>query len=203
MQIGINLDNAEDLKIPDSICKIEPIVVQDFTDSGAQQFARGINYWRNTPSKIIPVVINSYGGSVYGLMSMIDTMQNCDKIIATIVEGKAMSCGFLLFCLGTEGYRFMSKNATIMCHDISMGTSGKLQDIEIDVEQCKKLSKMAFQCVSKHIGKEGNYIEKLLSAKKNKDWYMSYNEAKKHNFANSCRIPKMDINVSVEYKFIT
>jgi hypothetical protein len=61
--------------------------------------------------------------------------------VATIVEGKAMSCGALLFSYGASGYRFMDKHATIMIHDVSSGARGKIEEIKADakdgaVDQC-------------------------------------------------------------------
>ena len=73
------------------------IRVNKFDEDAAKKFDEQISLAHNTGQKVIPVVIDSYGGQVYSLMSMISAIKHADLPIATIVEGKAMSCGAVLF----------------------------------------------------------------------------------------------------------
>ena len=68
------------------------------------------NYFNN----VSPVT-----GEVYSLMAMISVIKHAEIPVATIVEGKAMSCGAILFSFGEEGKRFMCPHATLMIHDVS------------------------------------------------------------------------------------
>ena len=79
----------------------------------------------STGQKVIPVVIDSYGGQVYSLMSMIAAIESAELPVATIVEGKAMSCGAVLLSFGEQGMRFADPHATVMIHDVSSGGYGK------------------------------------------------------------------------------
>ena len=76
------------------------IRVNKFDEDAAKKFSDEIALAHNTGQKIIPVVIDSYGGQVYSLMSMISAIKNSEIPVATIVEGKAMSCGAILFSFG-------------------------------------------------------------------------------------------------------
>ena len=72
--------------------KKSPIIIRvnDFNEDAAKKFQGEIAAAHNTGQKVIPVVIDSYGGEVYSLMSMISAIKNSELPIATIVEGKAM-----------------------------------------------------------------------------------------------------------------
>ena len=107
--------------------RFEPIVIRvnKFDEESAAKFSAQMSAAQSTGQTMIPIVIDSYGGQVYSLMSMIANIKSSKIPVATIVEGKAMSCGALLFSYGVSGYRFMDKHATIMIHDVSSGARGK------------------------------------------------------------------------------
>ena len=74
--------------------------VNKFDEDAAKEFQAKIAQAHNTGQTVIPVVIDSYGGQVYSLMSMISGIQHAEIPVATVVEGKAMSCGAILFSFG-------------------------------------------------------------------------------------------------------
>lgn len=73
--------------------------------------------------------INSDGGSLTDCFALIEIMQKSKKPIMTIGIGSVCSAAFLIFAAGTKGCRYISKNASIMCHQFSDGYSGKYHDI--------------------------------------------------------------------------
>ena len=54
----------------------------------------------NTGQPVIPILIDSYGGSVYGCLNMISFMKKATLPLHTVVAGKAMSAGAILFGMG-------------------------------------------------------------------------------------------------------
>ena len=90
------------------------IRVNKFDEDSVKDFHSKIAMAHNTGQKVIPVVIDSYGGQVYSLMAMISAIKHSELPIATIVEGKAMSCGAILFSFGEDGMRFIDPDATVM-----------------------------------------------------------------------------------------
>ena len=81
-----------------------PVIVRvnKFTENSAKSFIKKWR-WLGSGQKVIPIVIDSYGGQVYSLMSMISAIESADLPVATIVEGKAMSCGAVLLTFGEQG----------------------------------------------------------------------------------------------------
>ena len=52
------------------------IVVNEFNEEAATEFSTAMSLAQNTGQKVIPVVIDSYGGQVYSLMSMISSIKS-------------------------------------------------------------------------------------------------------------------------------
>ena len=144
---------------------------------------------------VLPIVIDSYGGDVYALLGMIDTIKNCSIPVATIVEGKAMSCGAVLFSCGTEGYRFIGDNATVMIHEVSSVSWGKNEDIKANAKETDRLNNLLFRLMAKNVGKQDHYFIDLLHQNKNVDLFFDAEDCRKHNLANKVGIPKFDISV--------
>ena len=180
-----------------------PIIVRvnKFDEESALKFDQEIAQAHNTGQKVIPVVIDSYGGQVYALMAMISSIKNAELPVATIVEGKAMSCGAILTTFGTEGMRFMDPNATIMIHDVSSGDFGKIEELKSSVGEAERLNDIVYKMMARNCGKKEDYFLKIVDQKKHADWFMGADEALKHNIVNQLRVPKFNIDVSVSIEF--
>jgi ATP-dependent Clp protease protease subunit len=177
-----------------------PVIVRvnKFDEKAAKEFQDQISLAHNTGQKTIPVVIDSYGGQVYSLMTMISAIKNSELPVATIVEGKAMSCGAILFSFGEQGLRFMDPDATIMIHDVSSMAWGKVEEIKVSAEETDRLNKIVYTMMARNCGKKDDYFLKIVHRKSHADWYIDAEEAKKHGMANQIRIPKISINVNVD-----
>ena len=123
-----------------------PVIVRvnKFDEESAKNFAADVAQAHNTGQKIIPIVIDSYGGQVYSLMSMIAAIRDAELPVATIVEGKAMSCGAVLFSFGEEGLRFMDKDATVMIHDVSSMDFGKIEELKAGAAEADRLNQKIY-----------------------------------------------------------
>ena len=177
------------------------IRVNKFDEDSAKKFQNDIAMAHNTGQKIIPVVIDSYGGQVYSLMTMISAIQHSELPVATIVEGKAMSCGAILFSFGEEGKRFMDPNATIMIHDVSSMQLGKVEEVKASAAESDRLNTIVYKMMAENCGKKEDYFLKIVDKKKHADWFLDAQEAKKHRLANHLRIPKLNIEIDVTIDF--
>jgi len=177
------------------------IRVNKFDEEAAKKFATDIAYAHNTGQKIIPVVIDSYGGQVYSLMAMISAVKHAELPVATIIEGKAMSCGAILFSFGEEGLRFMDPDATLMIHDVSSMEYGKVEEIKASADETERLNQIVYKMMARNCGKKDDYFLKLVHKKGHADWFLDAEEVKKHNIANQLRVPKLNIDISVEIEF--
>ena len=128
--------------IKDVELRKNPVIIRvnKFNEESAKKFSDEIGQAHNTGQKVIPVVIDSYGGQVYSLMSMIGAIKHSEIPVATIVEGKAMSCGAVLFTFGEEGMRFMDPNATVMIHDVSSMDWGKVEELKAGAKEADRLN---------------------------------------------------------------
>ena len=152
--------------------------------------------------EIIPVIIDSYGGSAYSLLSMIDAINACKLKIATVVESKAMSAGAALFTCGAEGYRFIGPNATVMVHCAAGHAAGKVHEAKADIKELDRLNTHIFKIMDKNCGKPEGYFWNIVEKEKHMaDWFMDANEAVNHNLANHVGIPKLYIDVKMTTKF--
>jgi ATP-dependent Clp protease protease subunit len=189
--------------LKDSELKNEPVVIRvnKFDESAAKTFKSQVSKAHNTGQNIIPVIVDSYGGQVYSLMSMISDIKNSKLPIATIVQGKAMSCGALLFSFGAEGHRYMDEDATLMIHDVSSMNWGKVEEIKASADETSRLNKKVYQMMAQNCGKRKNYFLDIIHEKGHADWFLEYDEAKKHNLANHSEIPELKIDVTVSFEF--
>ena len=124
----------------------------------------------------IQMYINSPGGSVYSGMAVYDTMQFITPDVATICIGMAASMGAVLMCAGTKGKRTALKHSRIMMHQPSGAIGGQASDIEITVNEIRKLKKELYEIISSHTGKTVKQVEKDCE----RDYWLTSAEAKEY-----------------------
>ncbi len=125
-------------------------------------------------SRDINMYINSPGGSVYSGLGVYDTMQYVTPDIATICIGVAASMGSVLLTAGTKGKRAALKHSRVMMHQPSGAIGGQASDIEITVNEIRKLKKDLYDVISLHTGKPYEEIEKDFD----RDHWLTAAEAK-------------------------
>ena len=179
--------------------KHEPLIitVNEFTEESASEFATAISLAHNTGQEIIPVIIDSFGGQVYSLLSMISSIRNSKVPIATIVRGKAMSCGALLASFGAPGHRYMDSDATMMIHDVSSAAFGKIEELKSDVREAERLNKKVYTMMAQNCEQEDNYFLDLIHDKGHSDWYLDAQEALHHNIVQHVKVPNLKGTVKV------
>lgn len=128
------------------------------------------------PNKDIIFYINSPGGSVYDAFAIYDTMQFVKPDIQTVGIGVQASAAAFLLSSGTKGKRLILPHATVMIHQPSSGTRGKISDLEIDLREGIRLKKLLNQILAKNTGQPLSKVEKDVD----RDYWMSAEEAKKY-----------------------
>src|SRR6476620_2073428 len=127
-------------------------------------------------TKDIQMYINSPGGSVYAGLGMYDTMQFVTPDIATICTGIAASMAAVLMAAGAEGKRTALKHARIMMHQPSAGAMGQASDVEITVNQIRKLKTELYEIIAHHTGQSPEKVaidcdrDKWLTATEAKEY---------------------------------
>jgi ATP-dependent Clp protease protease subunit len=136
--------------------------------------------------------INSPGGSVYSGMGVYDTMQYVTPDVSTICIGVAASMAAVLMCAGAPGKRTALKHSRIMMHQPSAGAGGQASDIEITVNQVKKLKQELYEVVSQHSGQPVDKIAQDFD----RDYWMTAMEAKEYGLVDEVLVsnPKKSKN---------
>jgi ATP-dependent Clp protease protease subunit len=128
------------------------------------------------PKKDIYFYINSPGGSVYDALAIYDTIQYVANDVQTVGIGIQASAAAFLLSSGTKGKRIILPNATVMIHQPSSGTRGKVTDQEIDLRESLRVKKLLEEIMAKNTGQKAAKIhddmerDKWLNAKEAKEY---------------------------------
>jgi ATP-dependent Clp protease protease subunit len=128
------------------------------------------------PNKDIILYINSPGGSVYDAMAIYDTMQFVKSDIQTVGIGVQASAAAFLLSSGTRGKRYLLPHATVMIHQPSSGTRGKVTDQEIDLREALRVKKMMEEIMSKNTGQKPAKVHEDME----RDFWMTADQAVKY-----------------------
>lgn len=128
------------------------------------------------PKKDIFFYINSPGGSVYDALAIYDTMQYVSNDIQTVGIGVQASAAAFLLSSGTKGKRFALPNATVMIHQPSSGTRGKVTDQEIDLRESLRIKHLLEEIMAKNTGQKPAKIHEDME----RDKWLTAPEAKKY-----------------------
>lgn len=128
------------------------------------------------PKKDIFFYINSPGGSVYDALAIYDTMQYVTNDIQTVGIGMQASAAAFLLSSGTKGKRFLLPNSTVMIHQPSSGTRGKVTDQEIDLKESLRMKYLLEDIMTKNTGQKKERIHEDME----RDRWMSAQEALKY-----------------------
>jgi len=131
--------------------------------------------------KDIFLYINSPGGSVYDALAINDTMQFVTNDIQTVGIGVQASAAAFLLSSGTKGKRFILPNATVMIHQPSSGTRGKVTDQEIDLRESLRIKKLLEGIMAKNTGQKADKIHEDME----RDKWLTADEAKKYGIVDA------------------
>lgn len=126
--------------------------------------------------KDIFLYINSPGGSVYDALAIYDTMQYVTNDVQTVGIGMQASAAAFLLSSGAKGKRFLLPESTVMVHQPSSGTRGKVTDMEIDLKETLRLKHRLNEIMAENTGQK---VEKIKDDME-RDYWMTAKEALKY-----------------------
>lgn len=193
----------------------EPVVISlaDEIDSDtATMIASQLRKAEDSGQPFIPFYIDSPGGSVYGLLSIVESMRRCKIPIYTFTSGLAASCAACVFCMGKR--RFMTRNARLLVHDVSVDFSGDTSmtssNIKEEANEMRRLNRMILRIMAENTGHPPNYFINLIKTRRNNDIYVDARQALEWKMATDIGFPlvrvvhttAMNISVLPEPTFI-
>ena len=125
--------------------------------------------------------INSPGGSVYDALAIYDTMQYITNDVQTVGIGVQASAAAFLLSSGTKGKRSALPNSTIMIHQPSSGTRGKVTDQEIDLRESLRIKKLLESIMAKNTGQKAERIHEDME----RDKWLTAEEAKEYGIVDA------------------
>lgn len=142
------------------------------------------------------IFIDSPGGYVHVLNSMLSIMENSQINWHTVVIGTAASCGLLLAAGGH--YRYATDRAEFMFHDVSAGTHGKVDEMEEDVARIKKLSNSVMTKFAKRTKHPKKWWLEQADATKNRELWFDCKKAIELGAIDHMGIPSMYPGLEVQ-----
>jgi ATP-dependent Clp protease, protease subunit len=123
--------------------------------------------------KPIKVIVDSFGGSIYCGMLLVNTIENSDTPIHTYCLSKAMSMGFITFVVGHK--RFASPDATLMYHDAGTTLGDTIEGIQQSINQTKRVVKRMDAKIVEYTNIKQSKLDRVKREKKN--WYIFGDDA--------------------------
>jgi ATP-dependent Clp endopeptidase proteolytic subunit ClpP len=87
----------------------------------------------------IKLRINSYGGSLFAGLAILDSIRGLQSDVHTYIDGAAASAATIISVAGTK--RYIGKNSMMLIHQLSTGNYGKYSELEDDMENNRRLMK--------------------------------------------------------------
>lgn len=176
----------------------EPVVVNiidEIDTDTAVMVASQLRKAEESGQDFVPFFIDSVGGSVYGLLSIIESMRRCKVPIYTFTSGLAASCAACIFSAGVR--RFMTKYARLLIHDVSVDFSSETSmtstNIKVEANEMRILNKTIFRIIAENTGHPIDFFVDLIKTKRNNDVYVSAAQALKWNLATDIGYPVVKI----------
>jgi ATP-dependent Clp protease protease subunit len=138
------------------------------------------------PKKDITLYINSPGGEIQSGLAIVDAMHHVKPDIVTVCTGMAASMGAVILSQGTKGKRYALPNSEVMIHQPLTGIEGQASDIVITANHIIKLKEKLTKMLADATGQDYKKVEK----DKDRDYWMSAEEAKKYGIVDVVLKPK-------------
>jgi ATP-dependent Clp protease protease subunit len=182
------------------------IWVTKFDEDGAKKFRDSVMaIAKHDSNRPIAIYIDSYGGMVDSLATMIETLDEVLNPIVTVCVGKAMSCGAILLSHGDV--RFCGKHSRIMVHEVSSGTVGDVHDMHADVQEVKRLNEYFMGILAQNCGfKNYDELRKVIKEQDGRDRYLNAQAALEFGIIDAVGTPKIssaamyEINIAPQKK---
>lgn len=166
------------------------ILVTEFDEHYVRSFRRRVlDRASEKPNDPITIYIESYGGSVDGLASMVETIETVPNEIITVCTGMAMSAGALLLSFGDK--RYCGRYSRIMLHEISGGAIGTTSDVINDAKEQARMQQFWFEKLAVNCGhKNAKAVERKLNRY---DKYLTAEQALEFGIVDYIGLPPFDI----------
>ncbi len=194
-----------DMKCGNVFPSFSILEVMEFNDSAASLFDQGMWDAINDGQTIIPVIVDSFGGEVYSLMRMLDTIKSAQAMgitVMTLGKSKCMSCGSVLVASGSKGHRYMQPQSTMMIHEVSSSGRGKNMELQADAEETDRLNKLLLEKLSEFAEKPKNFFSKLIHRAGHADMFINAKDVVVIGLVDHIGEPSFEMAITLDVKIV-
>lgn len=163
------------------------------TDDAQDFFMNFVALQSNGDVNTIFLYVDSFGGAIDSLSTMIELIESSPKPVATVCIGKAFSAGAMLVALGHKGMRWVAPNSRLMFHRVALAISGDDEQMSAPSlnNTAKELLRINDTWLKKVVARSDmtwTEFNKELDAHGG-EWYLTANEAQERGFVDHVGIP--------------
>ena len=120
------------------------------------------NFVNKKKRKELLLIICSDGGDMTSAFALIDVMRSSNIHIKTVGLGQIASAGLLIFLAGSPGRRTLTPNTSILSHQFSWGSDGKVHELFATIKEFELTQKRMVQHYRDCTGLSDEEIKKTL-----------------------------------------
>ena len=137
-----------------------------------------LNSLKKQELEFIQILLNSPGGSCWSGFMLIDLIEYSKLPVYITGLGICASMGILLLCSGTKGHRIITKNTTLLSHQVSWRKEGKYHELVAQRKQEELENSRMINHYLRHTNLKRKQIEEILLPES--DVWLTPIEAKKY-----------------------
>jgi len=180
------------------IVEIGPFVPEIATEMFAASIAAA-----DSGFGVLPVVIDSEGGDVYALMSILDIWDSSDFKVCTFARGKAFSAGAIALAFGTPGLRFVSPRCSYMLHNMSASFGeGKTHELATDIKHVEALEEQIFTDMARRCGQPDDFFLKLIFNNRHGNVFLSPQQVVDYGIADHIGTPIISRKLHIDFEIL-
>lgn len=103
------------------------------------------NFVTKKKRKELLLMICSEGGDMSAAFALIDVMRSSNIAVKTVGLGQIGSAGLLIFLAGSPGRRILTPNTSILSHQFSWGSDGKVHELFATMREFELTQKRMIQ----------------------------------------------------------
>ena len=137
----------------------------EITEENVSECIKWIEYENldDEKNKVLTIYINSFGGDLYQAFALIDIMRLSRHTIKTVAVGSAMSSAFMILASGSKGYRYATRNSSLMTHQFSSDSDSlKYHDIKSTMKELDYCSQRMYNILKEVTGIDGRTVKRKL-----------------------------------------
>lgn len=175
--------------------KLREIYVNEFSESSALEFRHQVISLSNRfPKDPVRIYIDSHGGDLEALASMVATLKQIPNEVHTLAIGKAMSAGAFLLSYGDQ--RYCDPRAVIMFHSIQLSNlpDMDMEDLKMNAKEFERLNRFWLTLFGKNCGMSYRDLQEIFK-EKGKEVYLTAKQAHNLGIVDYIGLPKINPQV--------